>query len=215
MRLPPLFLGVIDCKITNEISDFILEPLDEFPLRVIPSRSFNKSGTRGKLCLINLTLSAHIFRQGQRLATATPATEAATHKASVRQVGTEGFPEVPGHIKGLLEDIWVNAPPDVREEAMRLITQYSHVFTVSDLDLGEFTAIEHQLQAPKSQGRKRRDGKRKRYKYCVCKTRTPVGLMVQCDKCKDWFHPICVGRGVDEVGELSTYYCPECKLVVE
>lgn len=26
---------------------------------------------------------------------------------------------------------------------------------------------------------------------------------------------ICVGRGVDEVGELSTYYCPDCKLVVE
>lgn len=182
-------MGVIDCKITNEISDFILEPLGEFPVGVIPSRSFNKSGTRGKLCLINLTQSAHIFRQGQRLATATHATEAETHKASVRQVGTEGSPEVPGHIKGLLEDIWVNAPPDVREEAMRLITQYSHIFTVSDLDLGEFKAIEHQLQAPKSQGRKRWDGKRKRYKYCVCKTELPLVLWYSVTSVKIDFTP--------------------------
>lgn len=44
-----------------------------------------------------------------------------------------------------------------------------------------------QLQVPEGQGRKRRGGKGKRYKYCVCKTQTPVGLMVQCDQCKDWF----------------------------
>lgn len=132
VRLPPLSVGVIDCEITDEIPDFILEPLDEFPVGVIPSRSFNKSGTRGKLCLMNLTQRAHIFRQGQPLATATPATEAGIPKSSVRQVGTEGSSEVPAHIKGLLEDIRVNAPPDVREEAVRLITLYSDVFAVSD-----------------------------------------------------------------------------------
>uniref|UniRef100_K1R0E9 PHD finger protein 2 n=1 Tax=Magallana gigas TaxID=29159 RepID=K1R0E9_MAGGI len=72
-----------------------------------------------------------------------------------------------------------------------------------------------QLQASKSNGRTRQGGKRKRYGYYVCKTRTPVGLMVQCDQCKDWFHPSCVGRGDEEVRELSTYYCPDCTLLVE
>lgn len=52
---------VIDCEITDEISDFILEPVDEFPVGAILSRSFNKSGTRGKLCLMNPTPRAHIF----------------------------------------------------------------------------------------------------------------------------------------------------------
>lgn len=174
---------MIDCEITNEISDFILEPLDEFPVVEIPSRSFNKSGTRDKLCLINITPRAHFFRQGQPLATAAPATKVGILEASVRQVRTESSSEIPTHIKELLD------------ESVRLITQYSDVFAVCDVDLGEFTAIEHQIQAPKSQGRKRRGGKRKRYKYCVCKTKTPVGLMVQCDQCKDWFDPICVGRG--------------------
>lgn len=104
----------------------------------------------------------------------------------MRQVRTESS-EIPTHIKELLD------------ESVRLITQYSDVFAVCDVDLGEFTAIEHQIQAPKSQGRKRRGGKRKRYKYCVCKTKTPVGLMEQC---KDWFDPICVGREGQGVGNI-------------
>lgn len=70
------------------------------------------------------------------------------------------------------------------------------------------------LQAPKSQGRKRRGGKRKRYEYCVCKTRTLVGLLVQYDQCKDCFHPDCEGRGDDEVRDLPTYHCPDCTLEV-
>lgn len=50
----------------------------------------------------------------------------------------------------------------------------------------------------------------------VClKTKTSVGLMVQCEQCKDWFHPVCVGWGDKEVRELSTYYCADCILVIE
>ncbi len=89
VRLPPLSVGVIDCEITDEISDFVLEPLDEFPVGVIPSMSFNKSGKRGKLCLMNLTPRVHVFRQGQPLATAALATEVGTPVTSVRQVSTE------------------------------------------------------------------------------------------------------------------------------
>lgn len=65
VRLPPLSVGVIDCEITNEISDFILGPLDDFPVGVIPSRPFNKSGTRGKLCLMNLTQRATASGAGE------------------------------------------------------------------------------------------------------------------------------------------------------
>lgn len=70
-----------------------------------------------------------------------------------------------------------------------------------------------QFQAPESQGRKRRGGKR--YEYCVCKTKTPLGILVQRDPCKNWFHPNCFGRGDDEVRELATYHCLDCTLVVE
>lgn len=53
------------------------------------------------------------------------------------------------------------------------------------------------------------ENKRKRYEYCICKTGHPVSLMVQCHQCKDCSTP------PEEVGELSTCYCPDCTLVVE
>lgn len=31
VRLSPLSVGMIDCEITGEMSDFILKPIDEFP----------------------------------------------------------------------------------------------------------------------------------------------------------------------------------------
>lgn len=156
VRLPPLSVGVIDCELTDEISDFVLEPLDEFPVGVIPSRSFNKSGKRGKLCLMNLTPRANIFLQGQPLATAALATEVGTQEASVRQVSTESSSEVTSHMKGILDDIRINAPPDVRDEAVRLIKRYSDVFAVSDLDLGEFAAIEHHIETGEARPVKQR-----------------------------------------------------------
>ena len=51
--LPPLTVGVVECAVSRELPDFILEPVDNSPQGVLPSRSFNKSG---KLGLINMTL---------------------------------------------------------------------------------------------------------------------------------------------------------------
>lgn len=142
---------MINWETTDEVSVFILELLDEFSVGVIPSRSFNKSGTRGKLCLMNITMRTHIFRQGQPLATAAPAIEAGILKTSVRQVGTESPFEVPKHIKKLLDDIWINAPPDVSDEAVLAITRYSDVFAVSDLVSIQLPSIETEEARPVTQ----------------------------------------------------------------
>ena len=52
VRLPPLTVVVVECAVSKELSDFILEPVDNSPQGVLPSRSFNKSGKSG---LINMT----------------------------------------------------------------------------------------------------------------------------------------------------------------
>ncbi|XP_052681414.1 uncharacterized protein LOC128162302 [Crassostrea angulata] len=154
VRLPPLSVVVIDCGITDEILEFILEPLDKFSVWVISSRSFNKSETRGELWLMNLTPRAHIFRQGQPFATAALATEVGIPEASVRQIRTESSSKVPSHIEGILDDIRINALPG--DEAVGLITQYSDVFAVCDLDLGEFAAIEHHIETGEARPVKQR-----------------------------------------------------------
>ena len=49
------------------------------------------------------------------------------------------------HIRWLLEDVREHAAPDVRDEAVRLLTEFADVFATSDFDLGSFDALEHQI----------------------------------------------------------------------
>lgn len=48
----------------------------------------------------------------------------------------------------------INASPDVCDEAVRLIARYSEVFAVSDLELSEFTAIEHHIETGEARSNK-------------------------------------------------------------
>lgn len=48
--------------------------------------------------------------------------------------------------------------------------------------------------------------------YCICEMPyNPDDLMVQCDACKDWFHPKCISISVEAAKELNGYTCASCK----
>lgn len=49
--------------------------------------------------------------------------------------------------------------------------------------------------------------------YCLCLQTKPKGLMVQCDSCRDWFHPGCVGISEAYAKSVPQYTCPECSPV--
>ena len=49
VRLPPFSVGVVEYPVSRELPDFILEPVDNFPSGVFPTRSFKKSRKSGKL----------------------------------------------------------------------------------------------------------------------------------------------------------------------
>ena len=55
VRLPPMSVGVVECAVSRELPDFILEP-DNYPPGMLPARSFNNSVKWGKLCLMCLKL---------------------------------------------------------------------------------------------------------------------------------------------------------------
>ncbi|KAK1353439.1 Chromatin remodeling protein EBS [Heracleum sosnowskyi] len=47
--------------------------------------------------------------------------------------------------------------------------------------------------------------------YCNCEMpHNPDDMMMQCDKCKDWFHPGCVKITSAQGKRLSNYICDEC-----
>lgn len=47
--------------------------------------------------------------------------------------------------------------------------------------------------------------------YCKCEMPyNPDDLMVQCEGCKDWFHPICMGMTIDEAKKLDPFLCSDC-----
>lgn len=130
VRLPPFSVGIVECSASRELPEFILEPVDNFPSGVLPARSFNNSGKSGKLCLINMTQRSHVFKAGQELAAATIASEVESKPFTVRRVETGENAEAKQHIRGLLEDVRKHAPPDVRDEAVRLLTECSRRVTL-------------------------------------------------------------------------------------
>eukprot|EP00249_Psilotum_nudum_P030572 c43327_g1_i1 orf=207-767(+) len=47
--------------------------------------------------------------------------------------------------------------------------------------------------------------------YCTCEMPyNPDELMVQCEKCRDWFHPSCVHKTPEEIRQLYHFFCPGC-----
>jgi len=54
---------------------------------------------------------------------------------------------------------------------------------------------------------------RKEGLYCYCtQTFSQECTMVECETCKDWFHPLCVGITELDAHKIDHYHCPDCKL---
>ena len=45
--------------------------------------------------------------------------------------------------------------------------------------------------------------------YCYCKY-GESGIMVNCEKCNEWFHDECIGLSEDEISNIIEFYCIEC-----
>ncbi|KAH7331377.1 hypothetical protein KP509_20G030000 [Ceratopteris richardii] len=47
--------------------------------------------------------------------------------------------------------------------------------------------------------------------YCKCEMPyNPDDLMVQCEECKDWFHPACMNLTPEQVNKLDHFFCSDC-----
>ncbi|KAI7744895.1 hypothetical protein M8C21_009272 [Ambrosia artemisiifolia] len=47
--------------------------------------------------------------------------------------------------------------------------------------------------------------------YCKCEMPyNPDDLMVQCEACKDWYHPACLNMTIEQTKQLDSFTCHEC-----
>ncbi|XP_076941479.1 chromatin remodeling protein EBS-like [Bidens hawaiensis] len=47
--------------------------------------------------------------------------------------------------------------------------------------------------------------------YCKCEMPyNPDDLMIQCESCKDWFHPACIGITGEEANGMEHFFCHNC-----
>lgn len=47
--------------------------------------------------------------------------------------------------------------------------------------------------------------------YCKCEMPyNPDDLMVQCEGCKDWFHPACMNMTPEQAKKVDHFFCPSC-----
>jgi len=47
--------------------------------------------------------------------------------------------------------------------------------------------------------------------YCKCEMPyNPDDLMVQCEGCKDWFHPSCVDMTIEQAKKVERFFCSDC-----
>ncbi|XP_024968187.1 chromatin remodeling protein SHL-like isoform X2 [Cynara cardunculus var. scolymus] len=47
--------------------------------------------------------------------------------------------------------------------------------------------------------------------YCKCEMPyNPDDLMIQCDGCRDWFHPACIDMTVEEATQMEHFLCQSC-----
>ncbi|KAJ6804106.1 chromatin remodeling protein EBS-like [Iris pallida] len=47
--------------------------------------------------------------------------------------------------------------------------------------------------------------------YCKCEMPyNPDDLMVQCEGCKDWFHPSCMDMTIEQAKKLDQFLCADC-----
>lgn len=51
----------------------------------------------------------------------------------------------------------------------------------------------------------------KMMKYCLCRG-LEDGTMIECDRCKEWYHALCVNEG-QTLGDDDKYLCPMCRFL--
>jgi len=170
--IPPNTVKLVKCVLDQKLQDYMLEPDPNLKV-IIPKILYGKSyGPR--VCVINPTDNYLQLRKNRCLGQAeevaaavsvngdnqdvekTPGVTLSDNKNSQVVEEAPGAPEdpkqpvgmkdFPGHLEDLLQRSAENLDKPQVCELKKLLVEYQDVFARDELDLGNFTAIEHQIK---------------------------------------------------------------------
>ena len=144
--VPPNSVVRLTCETNAHIGNYVIDPIENQPL-CIP-RTVCGHGQTPEICLLNITSNNVILKKGQTIAHAEevdviePLKKQGIHNLLAV---TETDLELPEHIQELYEKSITDLDMHQRTALKRLLYEYSDVFAVNDFDLGNFTAIQHNI----------------------------------------------------------------------
>jgi hypothetical protein len=110
---------------------------------LIPSTVCSKT-SKPELCFVNVTDKNIILHRGQEIATVEEAQVLCAETESKTRVSKK-TDTLPKHIEELLRLSTEGLDKHQKSEVKRLLSEYSDVFAQDDLDLGNFTELEHAI----------------------------------------------------------------------
>jgi hypothetical protein len=140
--IPPSSVVRLTCETTPQSKDFIVEPTEVQSL-LIPRTVCSKTG-KPELCFANVTDKNIILHRGEEIATVEEAQVVCAETESKTRVSKK-TDTLPKHIEELFRLSTEGLYKHQKSEVKRLLSEYSDVFAQDDLDLGNFTELEHAI----------------------------------------------------------------------
>ena len=140
--IPPSSVVRLTCETTPQSKDFIVEPTEVQSL-LIPRTVCSKTG-KPELCFVNVTDKNIILHRGQEIATVEEAQVLCAETESKIGVSKKTN-TLPKHIEELFRLSTEGLDKNQKSEIKTLLSEYSDVFAQDDLDLGNFTELEHAI----------------------------------------------------------------------
>ena len=143
--VPPRSVVRLTCETTPQSKYVFVEPTEVQSL-LIPRTVCSKTG-KPELCFVNVTDKNIILHSGQEIATVEEVQvlcAEAESKAQKPRVSKK-TDTIPKHTEELFRLSTDGLDKHQKSEVKRLLSEYSDVFAQDDLDLGNFTELEHAI----------------------------------------------------------------------
>ncbi|XP_071083966.1 uncharacterized protein [Haliotis cracherodii] len=140
--IPPNSVQQLECPIPKQLSDFIIEPRLTSNDLLMP-RTYQTGGSVPIVCLVNPSDHQVVLQPRQVLGVAMEIHHVESPSEQSAAVRSGNQPNIPAHLTSLFERSSELLQGHEVHQLAQLHTDYQDVFAKDDLDLGNFTELEH------------------------------------------------------------------------